>query len=58
MALKVHGHQIFDFRFFSSISFPSALIVGFQPFLIFMNIDGDIQPQRFLSDAKDTAEKF
>jgi len=35
-----------------------ALIVGLQPFLIVMSIDGDIQLQMFLSGIKDTAEKF
>jgi len=64
MGIAEHCHLRYtDTRFLTSGFFHEsassrALIVGLQPFRIFMSIDGDISTQMFLCGVKDTAEKF
>jgi len=47
--LKGQCHEIFDFRFFTWISFPTPLIIPLRPFQIFSTIRGDIRQSRCIT---------
>ncbi len=56
--LKGQCHEIFDFWFFSWISFPQALSIPLEPFQIFLKIRGDIRSSRCTTVVVDTGSNW
>ena len=56
--LKVHGFEIFGFRFFYDSFSLRALIARLPQFIIFKKICGDIHVLRFITSVKDSGHKL
>ncbi len=58
MKLKGQCHEIFDYWFFSWISFPQTLSILLRPFRIFSKIRGDIRGSRCTTGVNDIGGKW